>query len=188
MNQLAGQDAISMEAAVQDALRQSQNVAYATVQQASPTAQNASGLGIQNLKCGFSAASTAAPGSVYVQVPITYTWTEVYPDVMTKTVSCSGRPVLVFLRGQFGYQNPYPLSRVVGELEARVDGSTSPFIQSVKAVDSSFGELLYAFGVASVSAGDHTFSLWARQAFNVPGGSQTFIDGSLGYYLTAIEI
>lgn len=178
----------SYEEQVQSAVQQSRNVAYAAVQQASPTAQNASGLGIQNVKCAFMSVGTNDPTKVYVQVPITYTWTEVYPDVMTKKVACSGRPLLVFLSARFAYQNPFGSSRIVGEIEARIDGSTAPFIQSVKAIDSAYGEFLYAFGTADVAPGDHTFSLWARQAFNIPGGAQTYIDGTLGYYLTVIEI
>lgn len=174
---------------IQDELRKSQTSAFFSPQSASPTAQTATGLGIQNVKRGFSAATTIIPGKTYSPVVLTNTWTEVYPDVMTKTVACSGRPVMFLFRGRFLY--PSSGVTVRGEFEVRIDGTTKDVLQPARAQDVvAFNDrFLYSFGVGDVDAGNHRFSLWARTVIAVPSGATApSIDGSLGYYLTVMEL
>jgi hypothetical protein len=178
--------------AIQDELRKSQTVAFLTPQSASPDAQTSTGLGIQNVKRAFASKSTTDGTTVYVPTTLDATPIEVYPSAITTSVFCSGRPVMVFFRATFLHLATYPVSNLEGEMEARVNNSTSLFVQPCKAEETVYtkGSAIQAFGVVVPPAGSHSFSLWARSSSPPsPGSSEgPSIDGAAGIYMTVVEI
>lgn len=177
-----------VDALFRDSLRNSAASSYFPLQNADPTAQTSAGLGIQNIKRAFTAKSTTDGNTVYTPTELNDTWTEVYPSVLSTQITCSGRPLMVFIRGTFAHLAEF--GNRSGRFEARVDKSTALMVQPADAIENgTIGFPTEAFGVAQVPAGTHTFSMWARSYFPVLAGQTgPSLDGSLGYYLTVVEI
>lgn len=147
LQQNAGQ--MDPDVVVRDALRTSATTAFLTPQSASPTAQNAAGLGVQNVKRGFLDLRVAYNSSV-VGVDFQTTSTS-FVDVsseLTGQMVSSGRPVLIIVRA---FASDSRISARVDSLE--VTGGTYGIAP---------GSVGGGIWVVTPSAGNHTYALQWR--------------------------
>jgi hypothetical protein len=160
----AQQPQMSPDAYLYDALRQSQTTSFLTPQAASESAQNDSGLGIQNVKRGFAYAKAPMPATTYVPTYLD-SWKRLAG--MSLQVQLYGRPVMVFIKGSL---QRYDVSASSNEaqVEARIDGNAAGFIVPcwTKALPSASTSAVMsipfcAWGIAVPSAGSHIFTMWA---------------------------
>jgi hypothetical protein len=130
---------------LQEELRKSQTTAFLTPQNASATAQNATGLGIQNIKRGYLNLVIPYDSSV---VGIDFqTSSTSFVDVSTElrgSVATSGRPVAIFLRAFAG-------SALV---TVAIDGREVTGVQGVMT-----GAMGQGHWFAQPSAGSHTYAM-----------------------------
>lgn len=132
---------------LQQELRKSQTTAFLIPQSASPTAQNDTGLGIQNVRRGFLDLKIPYNSSV---VGIDFqTSSSTFVDVSSELagrMASSGRPVMIFIRAN---------TDAVARITARIDG------EEVTGVTGGVmtGTQAHGFWVATPSAGTHTYAM-----------------------------
>ena len=181
------QPQMAPDAMLYDALRQSQTTSFLTPQAASDVAQNDSGLGIQNVKRGFAYAKAPMPSTVYTAAGL-LTWKQLAGT--TLQIQLSGRPVMVFIKGQL-QRLTSGASAFEAQIEARIDGNASGFIVPcwTKALPSASTSAVMAipfsaWGIAVPSAGSHTFTMWAYAGTNNIAAAAT----SYPYSIAVVEI
>lgn len=85
---------------LQDELRKAQTTSFLTPQSASPTAQNATGLGIQNVKRGFLSLVIPFDGSIMgIDFQTSSTSFVDVSSELTGSLTTAGRPVMIIVRG-----------------------------------------------------------------------------------------
>ena len=93
---------------IREALRENATSSYFPPQNASPTAQNSGGLGIQNVKRGFLDLTIAYdPSVVGTDFQTTSTAYERVGTELAGSVVTSGRPLLLLVRGNAGISAGY---------------------------------------------------------------------------------
>lgn len=133
--------------ALQQELRKSQTTAFLIPQSASPTAQNDTGLGIQNVRRGFLDLRIPYNSSV---VGIDFqTSSSTFVDVSSELagrMASSGRPVMIILRANADSAARVTV-RIDGDEVTGVTGGVMPGAQGL------------GIWVAQPSAGTHTYAM-----------------------------